>query len=152
MQNYLNNIDIISIMKKRICFIILLLFVLVGCTESPRVEDQPSEDIADVVQFPEQEGVIDSPGANESDPIVKEEILDKAKVQHEQDTAQKLSTGCSRTFSPTLSTGPHYDGPLFDAHLHMPDLIDVSKIEGLGIEHETNAIREPVLGKDVSLD
>src|SRR3989344_4063625 len=110
MQNYLNNIDIISIMKKRICFIILLLFVLVGCTESPGVEEQPSEDIADVVQ------------------IVKEEILDEAKVQHEQDTAQKLSTGCSPTFSPTLSTGPHYDGPLFDAHFHMPNLIDVSKI------------------------
>ena len=152
MQDYLNNIDIISIMKKRICFIILLLFVLVGCTESPGVEDQPSEDIADVVQFPEQEGVIDSPEANESDPIVKEEILDEDKVQHEQDTAQKLSTGCSRTFSPTLSTGPHYDGALFDAHFHMPMLIDFSKIEGLSIEHETNAIREPVLGKDVSLD
>jgi len=139
-------------MKKRICFIILLLFVLVGCTESPGVQDQPSEDIADVVQFPEQEGVIDSPEANESDPIVKEEILDEDKVQHEQDTAQKLSTGCSRTFSPTLSTGPHYDGALFDAHFHMPMLIDFSKIEGLSIEHETNAIREPVLGKDVSLD
>ena len=152
MQDYLNNIDIISIMKKRICFIILLLFVLVGCTESPGVQDQPSEDIADVVQFPEQEGVIDSPEANESDPIVKEEILDEDKVQHEQDTAQKLSTGCSRTFSPTLSTGPHYDGALFDAHFHMPMLIDFSKIEGLSIEHETNAIREPVLGKDVSLD
>ncbi|HZX12005.1 MAG TPA: hypothetical protein VFE88_00925, partial [Candidatus Nanoarchaeia archaeon] len=69
-------------MKKRICFIILLLFVLVGCTESPGVEDPPSKDIADVVQFPEQEGVIDSPEANESDPIVKEEILDGAKVQH----------------------------------------------------------------------
>ena len=152
MQNYLNNIDIISIMKKRICFIILLLFVLVGCTESPGVQDQPSEDIADVVQFPEQEGVIDSPEANESDPIVKEEILDEAKVQHEQDTSQKLSTGCSRTFSPTLSTGHHYDGPLFDAHFHMPSLIDFSKIEGLGVDRDTNSITDPVLGKDVSLD
>ena len=139
-------------MKKRVCFIILLLFVLVGCTESPEVQDQLSEDIANVVQFPEQEGAIDSPEANESDPIVKEEILDEAKVQHEQDTAQKLSTGCSRAFSPTLSTGPHYDGPLFDAHFHMPSLIDFSKIEGLGIDHDINSITDPVLGKDVSLD
>src|SRR3989344_714805 len=44
----------------------------------------------------------------------------------------------SRTFSPKYSVGPHYTGPLFDAHIHMPTLIDTSqvdpsKLEGHGV-------------------
>ena len=34
----------------------------------------------------------------------------------------------------------------------MPNLIDFSKIEGLGVDHDTNSIIDPVLGKDIGLD
>ena len=73
-----------------------------------------------------------------------EEILD-ASPESEGAT-------CSREFSPTLSTGPYYTGPLFDAHFHMPNLIDASTLEGHGGDYGSDSNTDPVLDKDVMLD
>lgn len=75
-----------------------------------------------------------------------EEILD---VSPEPENIE-----CSREFSPKYGEEPFYEGPLFDAHFHMPNLIDVSEVEGHGnYGEETNqhtvdpVLREAMLDK-----
>ena len=60
---------------------------------------------------------------------------------------------CSRIFSPKYSVGPHYTGPLFDAHLHMPTLIDISKVDPNKLEgHGADIAGHIVVDRDAELD
>ncbi len=78
----------------------------------------------------------------EETPEEVEEILNASPE------SERITEGCSREFSPTLSTGPYYTGPLFDAHFHMPNLIDFSALEGLDAE----LAKGHAVDRDVLLD
>ena len=57
-------------------------------------------------------------------------------------TAEKTpapKSACSRTFSPQFNKNPYYTGSLFDAHFHMPDLVDFSALGGHGAESTGHA-------------
>ncbi|MEK6907454.1 MAG: hypothetical protein AABW45_02905, partial [Nanoarchaeota archaeon] len=89
-------------MKKRLLLFLLVFSVVIsGC--ATRVSDTIQEQIPEV-----QEQKSDS-FTNETVP--KEVIGEEGSFE---------DTRCSRTFSPKFSTGPYYNGPLFDAHFHMP--------------------------------
>ena len=127
--------------------VILVIFIS-GCvqqTESVNSEEAVDEISQVAAGLPEESPPIEGEANNLTDITPPQQ-----DVTVTQPATQKQK--CSREFSPQFNAAPYYSGPLFDAHFHMPMLIDFSKIEGLSIEHETNAIREPVLGKDVSLD
>src|SRR3989338_6920966 len=59
---------------------------------------------------------------------------------------------CTRNFSQKFNSEPYYYGSLFDAHFHMPSLIDFGEMEGHGTDHDFDSITDPVLGKDVELE
>lgn len=96
--------------------------------EAPQVEEELVEEIPEEVRVTESVDV----------KTVPEEIIEETK--------------CSREFSPQFNSGQYYIGPLFDSHFHMPNLIDVNKISGHGVDHGTDSVTDPVLGKDVGLD
>jgi len=127
-------------MDKKSLFIVLIIvsIILLGCTQIGSVQDEISEEPPLIKQTTAQEEVVDSTEVEESEKETVQESL--------------IRETCSRTFSPKFSSGPHYTGPLFDAHFHMPNLIDVSKIEGHGAGHGMDSVTDPVLGKDVELD
>ncbi len=82
--------------------------------------------------------------------ITKNISNDTLSTNTTKDTNSSTRVNCTRTFSPKFSSGPYYVGSLFDAHFHMPNLIDFSKIEGYG--HDFNPVKDPVLGRDVELE
>ena len=133
-------------MKKRLLVsgLFVLMFVIFGC--ATRVSDTIQEQTPDSLQ--EQASEV----AQEQIPEVQEQKSDSLTNETiPEEVIEKESsfedTRCSRTFSPKFSTGPYYNGPLFDAHFHMPIPLDYSKIaEGHG------AISDPILGKDVTLE
>lgn len=38
------------------------------------------------------------------------------------------SKTCARSFSPKFSSGPYYNGPLFDAHIHLPGIPEINNL------------------------
>ena len=70
-------------------------------------------------------------------PTTKEPIIDPQSV-------------CNRTFLPKYSSGPHYTGPLFDAHFHMPSSKGLAEM--MSQKHGGESTSDPVLGKDVTLE
>ena len=113
-------------MQKRVLLILLIIF-LVGCT-SP-------EDTTLEVPAPDIEGPFEVEETVVSNEIpVPDEDVDKFIVAEIQEPDMQ-NILCSRTFSPSYSDNEYYMGDLFDAHFHLPNLIDprqidISKIEG----------------------
>src|SRR3989344_9398621 len=129
--------------------VILVMFIS-GCVQ--QTESVNSEEAVDEIShqvaagLPEESPPIEGEANNLTDIIpqqqdvtVNQPVMQETKVQEPK---------CGREFSPQFNAGPYYSGPLFDAHFHMPNLIDFSKIEGLGVDHDINSITDPVLGKD----
>ncbi len=120
-------------MKKELLVsgLFVLMFVIFGCAtpvsdtipeQTPEVQEQKSDSFT-----------------NET---VPEEVI--------EEEGSFEDTRCSRTFSPKFSTGPYYNGPLFDAHFHMPNLIDPAKIDVSKIEGHEGPI--PTAGHAVDRD
>ena len=122
-------------MKKRFLFLILVFsFVLIGCTNKLPVPEPLPEPV------------------NEETNIVVEEATEIPEELPPIEEAEVQEPKCSREFSPQFNAGPYYSGPLFDAHFHMPMLIDFSKIGGHGegqyADHGSDPITDHVLGKE----
>ncbi len=87
-------------------------------------------------------------GASGCSTTAPEQIQEKEQAQEPsggqeiqeqmQSNSQPESPACNRPFSPSMSAGPHYSGPLFDAHLHMPNIIDPSQVDTSKIEGHSN--------------
>src|SRR3989344_8098530 len=100
-------------MFKRGIIILTLVLILIisGC--NGWIQEQQEEIIEEIIpEQTQQETVIEETTTKEE----IEEVPEEPK--------------CSREFSPQFSSGSHYTGPLFDAHFHMPNLIDFSACEG----------------------
>ena len=143
-------------MKKRLLVsgLFVLMFVIFGC--ATRVSDTIQEQAPDSLQ--EQASEV----AQEQIPEVQEQKSDSLTNETiPEEVIEKESsfedTRCSRTFSPKFSTGPYYNGPLFDAHFHVPITSD-KMAERIAREHgeqgsdSTTGYPDPILGKDVTLD
>lgn len=131
-------------MKKRPLLVFLLILIF-GCT-APQEQtslEVPASDIEETVVIDEM-------------PITREEPAKEMIVADEQEQVKPVAgipkIGCTREFSPKFSSSPHYQGPLFDAHFHMPNLIDLNEIKsGEGQAHEMDSGKDPLLGKNVEL-
>lgn len=146
-------------MKKRLLCLLLLLTLfmfLVGCTLIEKTEEPIVE-----INAPDSETFEKTNGAvGEGTSIPTEEPVDEAIVEEVEQEESAEVPKCRRQFLPTFSSGPHYIGPLFDAHFHMPNLIDRSKIpEGHGDSYgddygndHGSSVTDPILGKDAELD
>lgn len=139
-------------MKKSLLLILLLFsFILISC--SAQIEE--AEKMPKVAEETPIEDVHEAPEENISEELagpVAEEIVAGPVAEKAIEESTFGKTKCSREFSPQFNAGQYYNGALFDAHFHMPNLIDVSKIAGLGEAHDFDPITDPVLGKDVELD
>ena len=124
-------------------FIVIALLVVIlffsGCAKKADIREHPDTGL--------QEAESQQPEQN-----VETAANDSAEETTAPGTEPKRIP-CSRNFSPTLSSGPYYEGPLFDAHFHMPQLVDFSKLMGERYEsHSANPVTDPVLHKDVGLE
>src|SRR3989338_24033 len=136
-------------MTRRLLLVLLVMFLIFinGCAQQEG-EIQPSvpEEIV------EEATAIAEESPPQQDVTVTQPVVQETKVQEIKVEEPK----CSREFSPQFRAEHYYTGPLFDAHFHMPDLIDFSKIGGHGegqyADHGSDPITDHVLGKDVSLD
>ncbi len=137
-----------------VCSLILLL-VLSGCEPVEEQALNPGQ-----APYPVQEQISDSEqeqGFNlvqeqDSNPVAPETVAEEViKEESIEDTT------CTRAFSPKYSAGPYYNGPLFDAHFHVPITSD-KMAERIAGEHgghgsdPTTGYSDPILGKDVTLD
>ncbi len=128
-------------MQKRVLLILLIIF-LVSC-RSP--EESTLEVPAPNVEGPFE---VEETVVSHETPIPGEDVNEVivAEIQ-ELDTQNTL---CSRTFSPSYSDNEYYRGDLFDAHFHMPNLIDPTKIDVSKIEGHEGPI--PTAGHAVDRD
>src|SRR3989344_2160142 len=115
--------------------VILVMFIsgYVQQTESVNSKEAVDEISQVAARLPDESQPIEGEANNltditpqQQDGIVTQPAIPETKVQEPK---------CSREFSPQFRAEPYYTGPLFDAHFHMPLLVDFSKIEGLGIDH-----------------
>ncbi len=127
--------------------LVLVLFGLVlvsGCT-------QDGQDSDETMQSPDITAEQDNITMDENETgntSIKPDIVNETEIIKTGDPGK-----CSREFSPSLSSGPYYNGPLFDAHFHMPNLIDPSEIpEGHSDGHAGNEDGHSVLGMDAQLE
>jgi len=129
-----------------VLFIIGFIF-LSGCAKQevpeviePIIEEVPG--IEEIVAPEPIDEIIEEVSDLEIVKTVPEEIIDETK--------------CRREFSPQFNSEPYYNGSLFDAHFHMPNLIDRSKIpEGHGESYEDDhgpSVTDTILGKEAELD
>src|SRR3989344_3082735 len=124
-------------------------------TEKPAI-NEPTNTEPIIIQEQESEGKTASKQAKsqsetQKPAVVPKQISTPAITQEPVITPQK--SACSRIFSPKYSVGPHYTGPLFDAHLHMPILIDISQIDpSKAEEHGTDIARHADIDRDAELD
>lgn len=117
-------------MKKRLLLVFVLIFVF-GCASPPEETtlEVPVQDIEESGEETVVSNEMAVPGEDVEEMVVEEELIEGEEVK------EKQVSGCTREFLPKYSFGSHYTGPLFDAHFHMPNLIDpsqidISKIEG----------------------
>lgn len=134
-------------MKKRLLLLIIAVLALLvyGC----------AQDFSVTEEMPENPQVLeDVPKIEESQPIEKEanNLTEVAPPEQgvivDQPVIQKTEVQrptCSREFSPQFNVGTYYNGPLFDAHFHMPPPYEE-------YEEQDGGWRHPVLGKDITLD
>lgn len=142
-------------MKKRIFVSILILFVIliIGC------ENQTNHQVEEVPKVQESEVVSENDGLTQQineEPMEEGVVEEDLVVEEVIDEEYPQDSSCTREFRPQFSSGPHYEGPLFDAHFHMPNLIDMqheAQQQGHITGHITGmSVTDPVLGKDVELD
>lgn len=88
-------------------------------TESPDIAPMETAETKQVIPEPNPQ------------PIVQEESIVEPQKEIPIPTPKNA---CSRTFSPQFGSKPYYTGPLFDAHFHMPTLIDFSTLGGHAAE------------------
>lgn len=84
---------------------------------------------------------------------IQEMVREEIEKEEQSQPSEQISAGrvkCARSFSPKFNAGPHYTGPLFDAHFHMP--ISEEFAEEMSKMHGGDSVSDPVLGKDVTLD
>ena len=130
---------------------IIFLVILVGCAQEVEIPPSvPEEIVEEATTIPEKSKPIEGEANNLTDIIPQQQDVTVNQPAMQETKVQEPK--CSREFSPQFNAGPYYEGALFDAHFHMPQLIDFSEIEGPDADHDTNSIIDPVLGKDVSLD
>ena len=147
--------------SKRGYLVILILSVIlviiisgyVQQTESVNSEEAVDEISQVAAGLPEESPPIEGEANNLTDIIPQNQNLTANQPAIQETKVQEPK--CSREFSPQFKAEPYYNGPLFDAHFHMPNLIDVSKIGGYGegqdADHGSDPITDPVLGRDVEL-
>src|SRR3989344_8796751 len=105
--------------------VILVIFIS-GCVQQLNESGQTETTETPQEESPPIEGEASNPTdvtPPQQDVTVTQPAIPETKVQEPK---------CSREFSPQFNAEPYYSGPLFDAHFHMPNLIDVSKIGGYG--------------------
>lgn len=109
-------------MKPKIYLIMLIVVVIFisSCAlkpagEVPTIEKEQSA--------PEIQAAPESSDEASSAPV---EDLEQQAPTVIPDTV--IGNTCTRHFSPKFSSGPYYTGPLFDAHIHMPDLSEINKL------------------------
>ncbi len=141
-------------MKLKRGFLIVLLSVILvifisGCAQPPEQDIQKSP-----TTIEDESSPIEGEANNQTDVTTQQQnvTINQSAVQE----TKVQETKCSREFSPQFNAAPYYSGPLFDAHFHMPDLIDVSKMgghsESQDADHGSDPITDPVLRKDVALE
>ncbi len=81
-----------------------------------------------------------------------DENIDIQKSIEEEIVNEEILDICNRNFSPKYSDDLFYDGALFDAHFHMPLLIDFSGVGGHIGEQASDSNIDPVLDKDILLN
>src|SRR3989344_6232899 len=133
---------------------IIFLVILVGCAQEVEIPPSvPEEIVEEATTIPEKSKPIEGEANNLTDIIPQQQDVTVNQPAMQETKVQEPK--CSREFSPQFNAGPYYSGPLFDAHFHMPNLIDVSKIGGYGegqdADHGSDPITDPVLGRDVEL-
>src|SRR3989344_3949484 len=135
--------------------VILVIFIS-GCvqqTESVNSEEAVDEISQVAAGIPEKSKPIEGEANNLTDIIPQQQDVTVNQPAMQETKVQEPK--CGREFSPQFNAEPYYSGPLFDAHFHMPNLIDVSKIGGYGegqdADHGSDPITDPVLGRDVEL-
>ena len=146
-------------MKKRLLVsgLFVLMFIIFGCTA--QVSDTIQEQTPDSLQEQASEVAreqISEVQEQKSDSFTNETVPEE--VIGEEGSFE--DTRCSRTFSPKFSTGPYYNGPLFDAHFHVPVTFEHSTLGQNGpTGHAINSpstrstnYRDPILGVDVTVD
>jgi len=131
---------------KKYFVILVLVFVIfiIGCaqqqettTEKPTTSEPPEVETTE-------------PTITEPSEIQQPTVQEKEEAPSEEEETREK---CSRTFSQKFSAGPYYNGPLFDAHFHMPTTFDLRQItEEQGHEPSPTNYVDPILGKDVTLD
>ena len=133
-------------------------------TENPAINESTdpapaleSENISEPIVIQEQESKKETtlPSA-EAQPETKKPASVPAPTQIPTITKEPVivpQNTCSRAFSPRYSAGPYYTGPLFDAHLHMPTLIDISKADPSKLEgHGADIAGHIGVDRDAELD
>ncbi len=116
-------------MKKRLLLVFVLIFVF-GCASPPEETtlEVPVQDIEESGEETVVSNKMAVPGEDVEEMVVEGELIGEEQVE------EKQVPRCTREFLPKYSSGPHYLGSLFDAHFHMPNLIDPSKIDSSKIE------------------
>ena len=133
-------------MKKEAFLFLTVLVLLSSCTTQDisdatlgkQIEEQPTEIQQESVMEETQEEVEDTPVTPQKQDVTLNQSVQETKVQ--EVVNQRLT--CSRKFSPQFNAAPYYNGPLFDAHFHMPPTY----------EEQDKGWRPPVLGKEVTLN
>ena len=100
-------------------FLIIGIIFISGCAAQEVSEPEAIEEV------PEIEEVIE--------PVeeIPEEVEEQSTELEEVDVKtvpEDIIDKCSREFSPKFNAEEYYDGPLFDAHFHMPNRVDQSQI------------------------
>lgn len=141
----------------RIFAFLMAALLLAGCsgTGAPAAQEPAQSPAPAAVETPAEEILTNQ---TEEGPVaVSEEnqtgVEPSPAPEPEAVEAAPARTPCVRQFSPKLSAGPHYTGQLFDAHFHMPNLVEVSSVGYDNEEgHDSRSVTDPVLGKDVELE
>ena len=103
----------------------------------------------DINEMTVKEEPVTSESTVTPEPILTPKPAPTPPVAEKAPTPQSV---CSRIFAPKYSTGPHYTGPLFDAHFHVPSLIDYTKVPESHGEFGLNSTTDPILDKDITLE
>src|SRR3989344_4836874 len=131
-------------------FGLVIVVFLSGCAQK-EAETQPSvpeEIVEEATEIPEESPQMEGEASNLTDITPQKQNLTVNQPVVQETKVQKPT--CSREFSPQFNAGPYYDGPLFDAHFHMPPAFED--------EHEESPLffpegfRVPVLGEEITLD
>ncbi len=151
-------------MYKSISIVFVLFLLLSGCTAKIAEESQPVQ----IPPTPVEAGTLENDSTPGGEPVIEPTppALDQTPAYGNESnkTIEVIATDineslrmpprvpCVRQFSPRFGSESYYYGRLFDAHFHLPNVADLSKIGGSAEAHASNPVTDPVLGRDVQLE